>query len=192
MQDGKVVDERPATASHARSLVAAMGSVAAHETTRAGRTSPRDAGADRRGPRRDRSAATRPSPPIAARSSVSPALPATARPTCCIQIFDRAAADLARHGREGTGRLRRRRPPVRRHLPALVHRRATSPSRRSRHARAACWSIRGAETPHGRRLAASASASGRRTWTIRSSRSRAATSRRCCSPARSAPMRRSC
>ena len=132
------------------------------------------------------------SSPTKARSSASPAWPATARPSCCCEIFDGRAGARGRGVEvDRAGRAGRRRPPDRRHLPALVDR------REHRHplARRGCASgllispTREAELAAG--LAASGSASARPTSTTTSCRSPAATSRRRCSPARSAPTPRS-
>ena len=186
MRDGKVVAERPPRPSPATSLVAAMGSVAERAAEDAAGAAAAGADAPRRRVRRGRARQTgrerarrlsrRGRRPRRARR------PGPDRDAAC-QIFA-ARAD----GRREVAAPRRaggRRPADRRHLPALVDRARTSASARCARllARLLIDPAREASSP---RTGASGSASARPTSTTTSCRCPAATSRRRCSPARSA------
>jgi ribose transport system ATP-binding protein len=186
MRDGKVVAERPAGDFTRDTLVAAMGSVARDADAAAVNQASRRSTASRAfAPGRRRRPTGRSSPPGAARSSGSPASAATARPTCWSASSTPPAAATA----TPTSRARRadrRRPADRRHLPAVVDRQ----EHRHRLARRMLRGIlidprREKELRRGVARAHRHPHAGRRTTT--SCRSPAATSRRRCSPARSAP-----
>ena len=63
------------------------------------------------------------SSPMRARSSALPASPATARPSCCSRSSTARSRRAPAIEVDRAGGARRRRPPDRRHLPALVDRR---------------------------------------------------------------------
>ena len=111
--------------SIATKLIAAMGGVAsAHASaTRPQQLAPRGDAPVRVRIRPDRQTDGANSSRMRARSSASPASPATARPICCSPIF--AAASRPPPGAEvdRAGGARRRRPAVRRHFSAMVDRR---------------------------------------------------------------------